>query len=61
MGAKISVLGLIMSFLPYLRSAMVRFPLSICRSWIFNILVRDVEKMLINRHGEAGAVLQTAL
>ena len=26
MGAKTSVLGLIMSFLPYLRSAMVRFP-----------------------------------
>ena len=28
MGAKMSVLGLIISFLPYLRSAMVRFPLS---------------------------------
>ena len=28
MGAKISVLGLIMSISPYLRSAMVRFPLA---------------------------------
>ena len=28
MGAKLSVLGLIMSFPPYLRSAMVRFPLA---------------------------------
>ena len=26
MAAKISVIGLIMSFYPYLRSAMVRFP-----------------------------------
>ena len=29
MGAKISALGLIVSFSPYLRSAMVRFPLMI--------------------------------
>ena len=31
MGAKLSVLGLIMPFFPYLRSAMVRFPFTILK------------------------------
>ena len=35
MGAKMSVLGLIMSFLPYLKSAMVQFPFEFCHNLIF--------------------------
>ena len=33
MGAQISVLGLILSSYPYLRSAMVRFPLILLLPW----------------------------
>ena len=44
MGAKICVLGLVMSFPPYLRSAMVRFPL-------VNLEICNYENVLFTKVG----------
>ena len=51
MAAKMSVLGLILSFYPYLRSAMVQFPLLIITSHFFQLTIslHNVKQRIVSK------------